>query len=266
MPTLPRAKLSWTDATGTGFIHVDVIPSLENTLSSTVTEFPLEDGSIVSDHIIHHPEQLRLEVAQTQIPFEDSDEDGNDLVFVKTSYPLELPKTRFQAKGLLFLLLQAEGLVGLASGALSGALGLGTGGAAQPTVEVFRPPYEGKDRINDLFDKLRAARLRGSEMRLDWLGRTWSKFCIDQIVYNRKKGAEKGEFQLSLKQVTIVSTGTAKLPSPAEARFKAGKAAGNRPGKKTGANEKDAAKNSAKGSLAKQLKDKIVKDGISSLF
>jgi hypothetical protein len=257
MPTLPRAQLSWTDDAGTGFIHVDVVPSLENTLSSTVTEFPLEDGSIISEHIIHHPELLRLEIAQTQIPFEDSSEDGDPLEFVKTSIPLKLPKTRFQPKGLLFLLLQAEGLVGAVTGAVGGLLGLGSG-AAQPTIEVFRPPYSGKDRINDLYDKLATARLRGSSMKLEWLGRRWAGFCIDQIVYTRTKGTELGRFSVSLKQVTIVSTATTKLPTPSEARLKAGKNGGNRPGAVTGANEKDAAENSAGQSLLSSLKDSLL--------
>lgn len=267
MPTLPRAQLSWLDDAGSGFIHVDVIPNLENTLASTVTEFPLEDGSIISEHIIHHPELLRLEIAQTQIPFEDTTEDGDAVEFVKTSIPLELPKTRFKPKGLLFLLLQAEGLVGAVTGAVGGLLGLG-GGAAQPTIEVFRPPYEGKDRINDLYDKLATARLRGSSMKLEWLGRRWAGFCIDQIVYTRTKGRELGTFSVSLKQVTIVSTATTKLPTPAEARLKAGKNGGNRPGKKTGDAEKDAAKKTANGSLAKQLKTKLQTDGgiIEALF
>src|SRR5687768_2739438 len=122
---LPRAQLSWLDDASAGFIHVDVIPMLENTLSSTITEFPLEDGAIVGEHIIHHPERLKLEIAQTQIPFEDSNDDGEPLEFVKTSIPLDLPKTRFQPKGLLFLLLKAEGALGDVANAVGGALGLG---------------------------------------------------------------------------------------------------------------------------------------------
>lgn len=253
----PRAQLSWTDDTGTGRIHVDVIPSLENTLQSTITEFPLEDGSIVSEHIIHHPEVLQLEIAQTQIPFEDSDDDGEPLEFVKTSIPLELPKTRFQPKGLLFLLIAAEGALGAAAGAITGALGFGGGGAPALAIELFRPPYEGKDRINDLFEKLRTARLRGSKMTLDWLGRLWDDFYIEQIVYKRAKGAEKGQFSVSLKHVDTVSTATATLASPSEARLKAGLNAGNKPAKVTGADEAAAAGDSASQSLLSQLKDSL---------
>lgn len=247
-----RARLSWTDDTGSGFITVDVIPALEDTLSSTVTEFPLEDGSIVSEHIIHHPELLRLEIAQTETPFEDFDDQGEAIEFVKTSIPLDLPKTRFRAQGLLFLTLQAEGLLGAAAN----LLGLGDGKPAA-TIEVFRPPYEGKERINELYDKLATARLRHAALTLDWLGRRWSNFYIEQIAYSRKKGKQLGEFSLSLKHVQTVSTATATLPSPAEARLKPGLDGGNRPGKKTGDDEKEAAGASAKKSLLKQLKDEL---------
>lgn len=256
MATLPRAKISWTDEAGNGFIQVDVIPSLEDTLSSTVTDFPLEDGSIVGEHIIHHPELLKLEVAQTQIPFDDSDEDGEPLEFVKTTTTLDLPKSRFQAKGLLLLLLAAEGTLGAVTGAIGGALGFGGGtDKSKVKIETFKPPYEGKDRINDLYDKLATARLRGSAIQLEWLGRRWPNYYIDNIVYTRQKGAEIGRFAISLKQVVTVSTGTAKLPSPAEARLKAGLSGGNRPGGKTGAAEASAAKSSASQSLLSSLKE-----------
>jgi hypothetical protein len=248
-----RAQLSWVDDTTAGFIHVDVIPSLEDTLSSTVTEFPVEDGSIISEHIIHHPELLTLQIAQTQLPFTDSNEDGDELDFVKTSYPLDLPKTRFKPKGALFLMLAAEAGVAAAVGAIGGALGLGGGGAPSVAIEVFRPPYEGKDRINDLFDKLRAARLRGSEMTLDWLGRSWDGFYIQQITYSRKKGRELGEFGVVLKHVETVSTGTAKLPTPAEARLKAGVHGGNKPGKQLTEAEKEAARKAALRSVADHI-------------
>jgi hypothetical protein len=256
---LPRAQISWTDDAGTGFIHVDVIPSIENTLSSKVTDFPLEDGSIVGEHIIHYPELIKLEVAQTQIPFEDSNEDGEPLEFVKTSTPLKLPKTRFKAKGLLLLLLAAEGALGAVTGAITGALGLGGGGGkSELKIERFKPPYENKDRINDLYDKLAGARLRGSAIKLEWLGRRWPNYYIDNIVYTRTKGAQIGRFSISLKQVVTVSTGTAKLPSPAEARLKAGLSGGNRPGGVTGDDEADAAKNSAGQSLLSSLKDSLL--------
>lgn len=251
------ARLQWKDESGSGYIQVDVIPQIENTLSSTVTEFPLENGAIVSDHIIHHPDLLRLEIAQTQLPFIDSDDEGNEIEFIKESIPLELPQTRFRPKGLLFLTLQAEGALGAAAGAIAGALGLG-GGKPALAIEVFRPPYEGRDRINELFDKLSDARLRGATMTLDWLGRRWTNYYIEQLTYTRSKGRELGQFSLSMKQVQTVSTATASLPSPAEARLKLGVNGGNRPGKTTGDTEKANAGNSAKKSLLKQLKDELL--------
>lgn len=243
-----RARLSWKDESGSGFMQVDVIPSLSNTLSSTVTEFPLENGSIVGEHIIHHPDLLTLEIAQTQIPFVDFDERDDPIEFVKTSVPLDLPKTRFRPKGLLFLMLAAEGAVG----DLGAAIGLGSGKPAL-SIEVFRPPYSDRDRINELFDKLAGARLRGATMTLDWLGHRWTDFYIEQITYTRKRGRQLGEFSLSMKQVLTVSTATGKLPTPSEARLKAGLHAGNQPGKTTNAAEKKVVEKAANISWLKIL-------------
>lgn len=257
MPLPAPAKLTWKDDDGEGFIQVDVIPELNNSLQSTITDFPLEDGSIVSEHIIHHPERLQLQIAQTQSPFEDTDEDGEPLEFKKTSIPLDLPQTRFQPKGLLLLLISAEGALGAVTGAIGGALGLGGGKTKGPAIEVFKPPYEGKDRINDLYDKLVGARWRRSEMTLEWLGRRWSSFYIEAINYSRKKGPEKGEFTVDLKHVQTVSTATAELPDPAEARLKAGLNGGNRPGSLAAATEAEAAGDSAGQSLLSSLKDSL---------
>jgi hypothetical protein len=246
------ARLQWKDDSGSGYITVDVIPQLESTQSSTVTEFPLESGAIVSEHVIHHPDLLRLEIAQTQTPFVDFDDQGNEIEFVKATLPLDVPATRFRPKGLLFLSLQAEG----ALGAVAGALGFAANKPAV-SIEVFRPPYEGRDRINELFDKLTAARLRSAAMTLDWLGRRWTNYYIEQISYTRSKGRQLGQFSLSMKRVQTVSTATASLASPSEARFKLGANGGNRPAKKT---DKKNASESAKKSLLKQLKDELLGD------
>ncbi len=220
---------------------------LEDTLSSKVTAFPLQDGSIVSEHIIHQPETLKLEVAQTQRPFEDTEE-GEPIEFVKTTVPIELPKTRFEARGLLLLLLQAEGALGSVVDAAAGVFG----GRAEPAplqLEVFKPPYENKDRIKELYDNFARARLAPYELTLEWLGHTWRGFYIEQIAYTRKKGAERGNFNLMLKHVQTVSTATASLPSPAEARLKAAKDLGNRPGSTASADEKAAAAKAGQRSL-----------------
>jgi hypothetical protein len=251
------ARLTWKDDAGSGYIQVDVIPQLQNTLSSTVTEFPLENGSIVGEHIIHHPDLLTLEIAQTQTPFEDRDDAGEAIEFIKTSFPLDLPKTRFRPKGLLFLSLAAEGAIGAAVQDIGGSLGLSEGTPAL-AIEVFRPPYEGKDRINELFDRLAEARLRGAALALDWLGRRWTNYYIEQIVYTRKKGRQAGEFSVALKQVQTVSTATGTLPTPAEARLKAGLNGGNRPAKKTAPAEKEVAAKSANESLGHILKTEIL--------
>lgn len=247
-----KARLRWKTDEGSGLVQVDVIPRLQDTRSSTVTEFPLETGAIITDHVIHHPALLTLEIAQTQTPFEDTDSEGEDIEFVKTSVPLDLPRTRFRPQGLLFLLLAAEG----ALGSVAGALGIG-GSKEGFAIEVFRPPYEGRDRINELFDKLDQARLSGATMTLDWLGRTWSGYHIEQITYTRSKGRQLGEFTVGLKQVHTVSTATAALATPAELRLKAGVDGGHRPGKAPTAAEKEAADSSARKSLLKQLIDEI---------
>lgn len=219
------AQLFWEDG-GKTYIHVDVIPTIENALLSSITEFPLEDGAPINEHIIHFPEMLQLEIAQTQTPFEDTD-GGKLLEFKKAPVELKIPKTRFKPKGLLFLTLKGENALGAVTGAIGSLLGFEE--PKGPSVEVFAPPYKNKDRINELYDKLADARNNGRQLHLWWLGRTWDGFAIEALIYSRKAGPERGNFGLVLKKIDTVSTKTTSLTSPAEARLAAGLAGGIKP-------------------------------------
>lgn len=240
------AKLYWTDVANGGatktYIAVDVIPSFEATMSSTVTQFPVQDGTVFSDHILHFPDQLKLEIAQTNEPFEDMDKDGKWSQFPYTDATLEMPQTSFRARGLLFLSLVAEGLVGMAVtgaltavglGAQSKALGLGqqtTGGTMQ--VALQKNPNV-RDRVNELLDALNTARLNARLVTLEWLGKVWTNLAIENINYSRKKGSSKGEFSVTVTQVNTTLTATTDLPSPADMRLKSESQGGQKPGVET---------------------------------
>jgi len=55
-------------------IVFDAVKSEDHSLSATVTEHPIEDGSVISDHVIHQPDTLSIEglVANSPINYVDS--------------------------------------------------------------------------------------------------------------------------------------------------------------------------------------------------
>lgn len=225
------AKLYWLDGSTKRYITVDVIPSLEETQSSTLTQFPVQDGSVVSDHIIHFPSQLKLEIVQTNEPFEDLDAAGKVIQFPVEDLALNLPKTGFRPRGFLAASLFAERVVGAATEAVAGAFGFGSElGSGAFKVGVQKNPNV-RDRINELVTSLEQCRLGARLLTLDWLGRVWSNLAIENTLYRRSAGSSKGSIGLTLTQVTTTTSDTAILPDPSELRLKPEVNGGQRPGK-----------------------------------
>jgi hypothetical protein len=222
-------KLYWLDGESKRYITVDVIPSLEETQSSTLTQFPVQDGTVYSDHVIHFPDQLKLEIVQTNEPFEDVDANGTPVSFPVEDLTLNLPRTNFRPRGLLALSLLGEQAVGAVVGAVAGAFGFG----AELGVGGFKVPLAKnpnvRDRINELVQSLESSRLEGRLLTLDWLGRTWANLGIEQLSYRRASGSSKGSISLTLTQVTTTTTDTATLPDPAELRLKPATNGGQKP-------------------------------------
>lgn len=199
------------------YITLDVIPKLDHTESSTVTEFPVQDGTYYADHIIHLPDTLTLEIVQTNEPFEDVDEDGFVIDFPFDALPLSVPRTNFRPKGLLALSLMGE------AGAAEVLNEIGIGGPTYtrgPDRIALQKPPNPRDRVNELLDALSRARTEGFLLNLDWLGRVWSNLAIENITYTRQAGKMAGYFAVTLKKVHTTSTEVTVLPTPAELRLK----------------------------------------------
>jgi hypothetical protein len=235
------AKLYWVDGSTKRYIAVDVIPSLEETQSSTLTQFPVQDGTVISDHIIHFPNQLKLEIIQTNEPFEDMDANGRVIQFPVEDLTLNLPKTSFRPRGMLALSLLGENLVGAAAEAVAGAFGFGSElGVGAFKVGVQKNPNV-RDRINELVTSLEQCRLGARLLTLDWLGRVWSNLAIETLSYKRATGSSKGAVSLTLTQVTTTTSDVAILPDPSELRLKPEVNGGQRPAKTPGDSEQKTA-------------------------
>lgn len=230
-------RLYWLDGETKRYITVDVVPSLEYTQSSTATEFPVQDGTVYSDHIQHFPDYLKLEIVQTNQPFEDADDAGKIQQFPVEDLTLNLPKTSFRPTGLLALSLLGEQAVGAVVSAVAGVFGVGAElGMGATKIGVAKNPNV-RDRINELIDKLTACRLEGRLLSLDWLGRVWTNLAIENIAYKRTTGTTKGSISLALKQINTTTTDTAALPNPAELRLQPETNGGQKPAKTPSAPE-----------------------------
>lgn len=68
MASYPKLMQEITEPTTIGDLQVDAVLSKEVTLDSEATEYPVEDGFPVADHVTRKPMQLTMEVVCTPTP------------------------------------------------------------------------------------------------------------------------------------------------------------------------------------------------------
>lgn len=68
MATYPKITRDITEPATIADLQVDVVISKETTFDSEVTQYPVEDGFPVADHVTRNPMQLTMEVVCTPTP------------------------------------------------------------------------------------------------------------------------------------------------------------------------------------------------------
>ena len=68
MATYPKITRDITEPATIADLKVDAVISKETTFDSEVTQYPVEDGFPVADHVTRNPMQLTMEVVCTPTP------------------------------------------------------------------------------------------------------------------------------------------------------------------------------------------------------
>lgn len=66
-----RVTLSWTEGTGLGTLEFDATLTEQHSAQAEVTQFPVETGASISDHVVVRPARLRLEGLVSNTPIQD---------------------------------------------------------------------------------------------------------------------------------------------------------------------------------------------------
>lgn len=211
------ALLEWENEQGTKtLVECDAIVSFRDTLTAEVTEHPIEDGSSITDHIIHKPKDLTIEINHSNEPVGDTEN--------YKLKPLTLPTytNAFKAQGLF--------LIHSAAGNLVGAV---LGGKKREQKPYIWQPNGDLDRIVELHDKLIEAWNEGAAITTTQFGRTYPDYVITAIEYTREGNGKGGlaVFRIDLKTVRTVETATTELPAPEDLHAKGSKDRGAKPGK-----------------------------------
>ncbi len=224
--------LSWVTDGGVVYIEIDCIPKFTDLHSGQVTDFALEDGASIADSFIRKPHTITLDIVQSTV-LEDIDLPPQIANFIGGSprsletIELTTEPNKFRPSGLLFASLFLLGPPTTIPNLE--AFGINS---APLRVTVVRD-LSGVDRINHLYDELTRAFDKAAQFTLVWLGRTWEGYVAENIGYTREGGRERGDFSVSLKKISIVTTEQATaVQVPAELTMKSQVNAGNVPGKK----------------------------------
>lgn len=203
--------VEWTDSSGTMHVlNADIVLSADDTRSLTLTSNPVEGGSAATDHVIHNPDKLKLEIGQTQTPIEQTTGFSNQTVTLN------------------FAPSPVRGVTAIVINAIGGLLGL-NGKQGQINVVVLGADTP-LDRVNDLHDQLIAVKQNAYPLKVTFKGRIHPVLIVTSVKLSHVKGEFGfGRFTLELESFNTVSTATAKLPDPASLRAKAAKSAGQKP-------------------------------------
>lgn len=231
---------SWVDLDGnTQTLDVDVVLAATDKRSMKLTEHSVEDGSVITDHVVLQPETLNLELLVTQTPFPSASQPATPLVLsarkqrlTKQQFKLEVPPNAFQPGGFLLLSQGARSAIGAVTGALLGRTAGNntfTGSRAEMvdvnvTASVFQP-NEG-DRVGAVHDKLVEIMSQVLKVTISFKGRLYLDYLLTEVELVQSFGSAK--FKVQAQAFRTVSGVTVSLPDPSDFRTLAKNAKGNK--------------------------------------
>jgi hypothetical protein len=237
---------SWVDADGnTQTLDVDVVMSSSDKRSMKMTDHVVEDGSVITDHIVLQPASVSMDLIVTQTPMPGPNDSSSTASVgsakkqnpVRKVQELKIPPNNFQPGGFLLLSSGARQAVGAVTGALLGAVGLGGppgnrfegsdySEQAERDVKVSAYRPEEKDYVAAVHDKLIEIMEQVLPVTVSFKGRLYIDYHLTEIELSQSFG--HGRFKVEIRQLRKVSGTTVSLPDPADFRANAKVTKGNK--------------------------------------
>lgn len=222
-------------------VYFDVVHSINHIGESQASEFPLEDGAPMTDHVINLPSNLTFTVSVSDSPMRQNpgaSDFGNSFSNPVIQYPIFFPNPKIYppleyppAPALDFA--RVGNQLNLAGGisAVASAVGLGPNITPQPTNRtgpLFVPtpgptPFptgnfiSTKNRVQDMFNTLELIRTSNFLCEIVTNAKTYNNMVLLSI--SSPVTAEVGnsiEFSITARQIRVVKLGMADVPVPAE--------------------------------------------------
>jgi hypothetical protein len=215
---------TWPDDSGaTVSMSFDVDTSEAHNLTNLITEFPVETGSNIADHVVPQLNQFTIEGFVSDTPIASNP--GVDGISEVTSVELQVPEPPSPG-----ITAPGRALVGAISGLIAGAV------PKRATLLTFA---DFKSRIRAVMDLLEDARVNARLIRIVTSLKEYDDMVIESLSPSRTpEMGSTTQFVLTLKEVKFVTSETVDAPVPTEAIGAVPKAVGSKAGKDAKGGEK----------------------------
>jgi len=238
---LAASLFSWVDDAGnTNTLDVDVVMASVDRRTAKLTDHVVEDGSVITDHVVIAPEELSLDLVVSQTPITGAGFVPTPVQLTAASqrldsaqYDLDVRPSQFQPGGFLLL---SSGLRSVVGNLLSGAAGSPSmqGGATGTTSTSFSvsPLQLGTpaNRVLDVHVQLIEILDNVLLVTVSFKGRLFVDYLLTEVELTQSAGKfGAGHFKVQARAFRTVTGTTVELPDPADFRALPNTNKGNKP-------------------------------------
>ncbi len=229
------------NGTWIGSISLDASLSEVHSLSSEVTEHPVESGGTIADNVRKKPRMVRIEGFITNHPIDlpQSHVDGVSKVDKEFTWKADPDIPLVQIGG--------PGIIGAATGAIASAIGADLHSSS---ALGFEPDF---DRVQDVLEELNAIWEERRVIDIVTTLQVYHNMVLGSLDITRdSRHASSMPFTAVASQITIVETALVPTPTPLVERGKPEKTRGTKPG-----TDPDSALSGAGKSVAADIADSL---------
>ncbi len=235
---------SWVDEAGnTNTLDVDVVMSSSDKRTAKLTDHVVENGSVITDHVVIMPEEVSFELIVTQTPMSGAGFTQGNISITAAGRALQaagldikVPPNQFRPGGFLLL---TQGLRTIVSDFLNGGGGEATtvqGSAVVETSTTLQASVlqadQPVDRVGDAHDTLIDIMNNALLVTASFKGRLYLDYLITSVTLESAPGKFGcGNFKVDLRAFRTVTGTNVKLPDPADFRALPSVKKGNKPPK-----------------------------------
>ncbi len=239
---IAQSLFSWLDDAGnTNTLDVDVVMASADKRTAKLTDHVVENGSVITDHVVIMPESLALELVVSQTPIKADGFAPAPLSLTSSgqkltaaNYTLDVRPSQFQPGGFLFLSAGLRSVVGnlLSGGAAAPSM---TGSAVEETqssfsVQTLQAVAPG-DRVIAVHDSLIEILDKALLVTVSFKGRLFTDYLLTEVELTQAAGKfGTGKFRVEARAFRTVTGTQVQLPDPADFRALPNTNKGNKSG------------------------------------